>query len=265
MLKKALFVVVGVVIVGGLMFGSSAIHMARDFVSGARNFGDSMVSTEAKISHTRKDIKALDKDIKGLYHDIAKEEVRCEDLENEVSTKREALSTLTSHMQVLNSHLKTSPSQLYTATNDKEYTPNQIKRDLSTSVKRYKSQSMMLTALEKQLDTRVAILTSAKEQLEKTKRIKAELMSEVEALEAEHAMNEVAKITSDFNLDNSRIANAKEAVKKLRTEIRVEGNLVNQMQSADSIPTESIETEDLDNITARVDALIGNDTGVVQK
>ncbi len=52
-----------------------------------------MVSTEAKISHTRKDIKALDKDIKGLYHDIAKEEVRCEDLENEVSTKREALST----------------------------------------------------------------------------------------------------------------------------------------------------------------------------
>lgn len=265
MLKKALFVVVGVAIVGGLMFGSSAIHMAQDLVSGARNLGDSMVSTDARISHVKKDIKALDKDINGLYHEIAKEKVRCEDLEAEVSEKREALSALTSHMQVLNNHLKTSPSQLYTATDNQDYTPKQVKDDLATSVKRYKSQAMMLTALEKQLASRVAILDSATEQLEKTKRIKTELMSEVEALEAEHAMNEVAKITSEINLDNSRIANAKDAVKKLRTKIRVEGNLVNQMQSSDSIPTEIIETEDLGSITAQVDALIGSDTGVVQK
>lgn len=265
MLKKALFVVVGVAIVGGLMFGSSAIHMAQDLVSGARNLGDSMVSTDARISHVKKDIKALDTDIRNLHHEIAKEQVRCEDLKTEVSEKREALSSLTSHMQVLNNHLKKSPSQMYTATNNRDYTPKQIKDELATNVKRYKTQSMMLTALEKQLDSRVAILDSANEQLEKTQRIKTELLSEVEALEAEHAMNEVAKITSEINLDNSRIANAKEAVKKLRTKIRVEGNLVNQMQSPGGIPTEPIETEDLGNITAQVDALIGSDTGVVQK
>lgn len=265
MLKKAFFVVVGVVIVGGLMFGSSAVHMVQDIVSSARNVGDSFVSTDAKIRHAREDVKALDKDIKGLYHDIAKEEFKCEELQSEVAAKSTALSELQVHMEILNSHLKGNSSQQFVATNGKSYSPMQVKRDLSSSLKRYKTQNLMLNALEKQLESRTAILDSAREKLEETKRLKSELMSDLEALEAEHRMNEVAKITSEFKLDNSRLSRAKESIKKLRTEIRIEGNLVNQLQTGDHIPTEAIETDNLDNVTAQYEAMFGtSETGVAK-
>ena len=135
MLKKALFVVVGFSIIGGLMFGSKLPHLVGDLYSNARNMGDQLVSVDAKIGHARKDIKALDKDVRKLMHDIAKEEVKCEDLREEVSKKSQALSKLHIHMEVLNDHLNTGSSQHFVATNGKNYTGVQVKQDLATSLK----------------------------------------------------------------------------------------------------------------------------------
>ena len=267
MLKKAFFVVVGVTIVGVLMFGSNIVHMAQDFVSGARNLGDSMVSVDAKIRHAREDIKALDKDIRGLTHDIAKEELNCEELRTEVASKSKALIELHAHMDVLNMHLKENPSQMFVGTNKKSYTSNQVRMDLASSLKQYKTQQTMLTALEKQLDSRVAILQTAKERLDETRRVQAELMSELEALKAEHKMNQVAKITSEFKLDNSRLSKAKEALKKLKSQIRVEANVLNQTQTTGRIPTQEVESGDLDNITVQYEAYMSQvgSSGVATK
>lgn len=265
MLKKALFVVIGAGIVGVLMFGSNIVHMGRDFVSGARNLGDSFVSVDAKIRHAREDINALDKDIRGLTHDIAKEELSCEELRSEVAAKSKALTELHVHMDVLNKHLKSSPSQMFVGTNNKSYTSNQVRMDLASSLKQYKTQQTMLTALEKQLDSRVAILQTAKERLDETQRVQAELMSELEALKAEHKMNQVAKVTSEFKLDNSRLSKAKEALKKLKSQIRVEANILNQTKTTGRIPTQDFEQGDLDSITAQYEAYMGQTEGVATK
>jgi chromosome segregation ATPase len=265
MLKKALFVVVGFSIIGGLMFGSKLPHLVGDLYSNARNMGDQLVSVDAKIGHARKDIKALDKDVRKLMHDIAKEEVKCEDLREEVSKKSQALSKLHIHMEVLNDHLNTGSSQHFVATNGKNYTGVQVKQDLATSLKQYKTNQTMLDAMEKQLDSRVAILETAQEKLEETKRAKAELFGELEALEAEHRMNEVAKMTSEFKLDDSRLSKAKEAIKKLRSEIRVEGSLVNQISTSGQIPTVPTETDNLDDITVQYEAFFGKTSAVASK
>lgn len=264
MLKKALFVIVGVAIVGGLMFGSNVYYMARDFVSGARNFGDSMVSVDAKIRHAREDIKALDKDIRALTHDIAKEQLKCDDLRELVAEKSQSLTELHAHMDILNSHLSENSSQMFVGTDSKSYTSNQVRMDLASSLKQYKTQKTMLTALEKQLESRVAILASAEERLDETRRAQAEMMSELEALKAEHKMNEVAKVTSELKLDNSRLSRAKEALKKLKTEIRVDSNILNQNKTSGRIPTEKVENQNLDNVTAEFEAYFGKTSGVVK-
>ena len=168
-------------------------------------------------------------------------------------------------MDVLNQHLKDSPSQMFVGTNDEEYTANQVRMDLASSLKQYKTQQTMLAALEKQLDSRVAILRTAKERLDETRRVQAELMSELEALKAEHKMNQVAKVTSEFKLDNSRLSNAKEALKKLKSQIRVETNILNQNETAGRIPTQTLSTSDLDNITAQYEAYMGQNGAVAQK
>ena len=247
------------------MFGSRAIHMVGGFFQQARNFGESMVSIDTKIKHAKKDIQALDSDIRSLMHDIAIEEEKCEDVKEEVSDKSAALAKLQVHMTVLNKHLTDNASQHYVARDGRSHTPNQVKTNLASSLKRYKTQRVMLTALEKQLESRIAILASAKDKLEETRRVKAELMGELEALEAEHRMNEVSKITSNFKLDNSRLSKAKEAVKKLRTEIRVEGNMVNQVQDGNHIQTEPIQSDDIENVTAQFEAMFGKSSGVAQK
>lgn len=268
MLKKAVYVVLGVAIVGGLMFGSNAMYMARDFVSGARDLGDSLVSLDGKIRHAREDIKALDKDIRGLTHDIAKEELNCEELRDEVEAKSKSMRDLHSHMEVLNQHLKQKPSQVFVTTNGsgqkEEYTSNQVRKDLASSLRQYKTQQTMLGALEKQLESRVSILQTAKERLDETRRIQAELMGELEALKAEHKMNQVAKVTSEIRLDNSRLSKAKDALKKLKSQIRVESNILNQNETAGRIPTQTHTNESLDNITAEYEAFMGQ-SGTIAK
>lgn len=262
MFKKAMFVAIAAALLGGLMFGSNIYYMGQDFVSGAREIGDSMVSVENKIEHARRDIKSLDKDILKLTHDIAKEELSCEKLRKEVNGKSKKLSELHTHMDVLNRHLKESPSRMFVGTDDRNYTSQQVKMDLASSLKQYKTQQSMLAAMEKQLDSRVAIVDTAKERLDETRRVQSELMSELEALKAEHKMNEVSKITSEFKMDNSRLNRAKEALEKLETRIRVESNVLNQNQTSGRIPTEDIETQDLDNITAQYESFFGKSEGV---
>eukprot|EP01025_Chloroclados_australasicus_P015096 TRINITY_DN17178_c0_g1_i1.p3 TRINITY_DN17178_c0_g1~~TRINITY_DN17178_c0_g1_i1.p3 ORF type:complete len:108 (+),score=16.82 TRINITY_DN17178_c0_g1_i1:175-498(+) len=106
MLKKALFVTVGVAILGVVMFGSNIMYMAQDFFVGARSFGDRMISIERKIEHVSRDIASLDKDKLNLMHDIAKEERSCEKLKKEVVAKNRMLTELHAHMEVLNKKSK---------------------------------------------------------------------------------------------------------------------------------------------------------------
>lgn len=264
MLKKAFFVVAGVAIVGVLMFGSNIFYMARDVVSGARQLGDSMVSIDTKIRHARQDIEALDKDIRSLTHDIAKEELNCEKLRDEVAAKQKSLNELHAHMEILNQHLSEKPSEVFVGTDNRPYSNNQVRLDLASSLKQYKTRKSMLTSLEKQLESRQAILASAKEHLEETRRVQAEMLSELEALKAEHKMNEVAKVTSELKLDNSRLSKAKETLDKLKTQIRVESNVLNQTQTSGHIPTEKIESHDLNNVTSDYEAYFGKSSGVVK-
>ena len=257
MIKKVLFVGAGVALVGALMFGRNACYMAGDFFSSVRDAGESMVPIDQKIKHARRDVKALDGELKNLMHDIAKEELQCEKLRSEVQDKSKGLNELQVHMEILNNHLKKNASLSYVATNGKSYTPQQVKEDLKTSLKSYKSQNLTLAALEKQLESRMTVLQSARDQMDETQRVKLELMAELEALEAQHKMNEVAKVTSEFKLDDSKVARAKEAVEKIRTEINVESNLVNQFESPTQIPTQEVESsdDDWDSVTAQIDAL----------
>lgn len=265
MLKKALFVTVGVAILGVVMFGSNIMYMAQDFFVGARSFGDRMISIERKIEHVSRDIASLDKDKLNLMHDIAKEERSCEKLKKEVVAKNRMLTELHAHMEVLNTHLKTTPSQMFVGTDGENYSASQVKKDLASSLRKYKTQRGMLTALEKQLNSRVEIVSKAKDSLNELQRIQAEMKSELEALKAEHKMNEVAKMTSEIKLDNSRLNRAKAALEKLESEIRVESNVLNQSENAGQIPTQPQESDDLGNVTAQYEAFFGKTTGVATK
>ena len=153
---------------------------------------------------------------------------------------------------------------MFVGTNNLNYTSNQAKTDLASSLKQYKTQQTMLTAMEKQLESRVAIVATAKERLDETRRVQSELLSELEALKAEHKMNEVSKITSEFKLDNSRLNRAKAALEKLETQIRVESNVLNQTNTSGRIPTQELESHDLDNVTAQYEAFFGKTSGVAK-
>jgi chromosome segregation ATPase len=265
MLKKGLYTGASIAIVGLLMFGSNIYYMGQDLIGGARDLGDQLVSVENKIEHARRDIKALDSDILSLTQDIAKEELSCEKLQEEVLDKTRSLSEQHAHMEILNRHLKESPTQTFVATNNRSYTTNQVKMDLASSLNQYKTQQQMLAALENQLDSRVSIVATAKERLEETRRVQSELMSELESLKAEHNMNEVVKITSELKLDNSRLNRAKKALEKLETQIRVDSNVLNQVKTSGRIPTEEPELQDLDTISAQYETFFGKSSLSVVK
>ena len=129
----------------------------------------------------------------------------------------------------------------------------------------YKTQQNMLNALENQLESRVSIVATAKERLDETRQVQSELMSDLESLKAEHNMNEVAKITSELKLDDSRLSQAKKALEKLETQIRVESNVLNQTKTSGRIPTEEIELRDLDTISAQYEAFFGKSSVSVAK
>jgi hypothetical protein len=145
------------------------------------------------------------------------------------------------------------------------YSTEQVERDLEGRFDRFQKREATVENMKKVLDARRAGLAAAHEKVKAMIDAKRQLEVEIENLEARLQMVEVAKASSDFVIDDSRLSRTRELLSDIEARIEVDAQLLNADDIVlDEIPLdEPVEaTNILDRITDYENEKDGSETFV---
>lgn len=225
MLKKALVVVVGLVLLVALLFGRSGWSYLTATVSEFRDSVKSNVPVEFELKRAKKEISKIDGDIREAMHEIAMEEVQVEKLAKQIDTKEQLLAKAKSDIMTLTAHLESG--EKYYVAKGSSYSRSKVEADLTRRFERFKTEEATLETLRMVHQARERGLNAAHDKLEAMRSAQKQLEVEVANLEAEQKMIEVAKASSEFDFDDSRLSNLRNSLDEIRTRLEVDRKLAN--------------------------------------
>lgn len=224
MVKKVLIIVGGVTVLSVFLFGRDAASYVGTSVGWVKDSVKDSVPIEFELDRARKMVKDLVPDIRKNMHVIAKEEVEVTKLEKQIVKSDDELTKAKQDIVRLRDDLA-SPREHYTY-NGRRYSVQQVKLDLANRFERYKTGDATLQSLREICDARKRSLEGARQKLDQMLAAKRQLEVDVANLEARLKMVEVAQASSEINVDDSRLARAKELISDLRTRLDVAATIV---------------------------------------
>ena len=244
MCKKAIVSVGAVTVIGFLIFGSglgSYLSTSAERVSEAV---EDSVPLDFQIDRARKMVRDLEPEIRRSMHVIAKEEVEVESLNNRIEAAEAKKSKEKSDIMRLQADLQTGKS-VFRYAND-QYTAEEVRQDLSRRFARFKTSDATLGSLCDMRDARQRNLEAARQKLAAMMSSQRQLMVEVENLQAKLKLVEVAQTSSDLQLDDSQLAQAKGLINDIQARLDVAAKLADaDTNFTDEIPLEEGSPEDI--------------------
>ncbi|MCA9186101.1 MAG: hypothetical protein R3E01_29780 [Pirellulaceae bacterium] len=249
MVKKALFLVGGFVLLIGMMFGRDAFSYARTSMGWVKDSVKNSVPVEFEIERARKAITELQPEIRRNMHVIAKEEVEVERLNEQVARLESRLTQDRDNIMEMKADLQKGGDHIYYAS--RRYTSNQVRTDLAARFERYKTNDATLNQLTKVLEARRNGLDGAREKLDEMLSMRRQLEVEIANLEARQKMVDVAKTASRYQFDDSQLSRVKELVSDIQTRIEVEEKLMAvEGDFQYEIPVEQVDDADIEQRVA---------------
>jgi phage shock protein A len=134
---------------------------------------------------------------------------------------------------------------------NRTYTIQQVKLDLANRFERYKTHDATLASLREIHTARRRSLDAARQKLEGMQVAMRQLEVDVENLEAQNKMVEVAQTVSDRNIDDSQLGRVKDLIAEVRTRLHVAERLANsECDFNGEIPLSEAQSNDIvDQVT----------------
>ena len=257
MLKKATFWGLGLLLVGGLLFGSRIGPYAQTAVKKIRNTAEQSVPLTFQIDAARDQLKKIEPEIKNMVWQIAKEKAEIKRLEREVDSQNASLTKKHEELLTLRNHLK-SGETVYVATNGKAYTNTRVEEDLRHRFSMYQTAEKTVEKSQQILDLRRKSLEQALAKLEQAQVHQRELEIELENLNARQRMVDVAKTASNINIDDSQLARTKSLIDEISAKIDAEEEMLNLAPKyLGEIPVSEGDVSADGDIAAEIDAYFG--------
>ena len=254
MLKKATFLGLGLLLVGGLLFGSRIGPYAHTAVQKIRDTAEQSVPLTFQIDAARDQLKKIEPEIKNMVWQIAKEKAEIKRLEREVETQNASLTKKHEELLTLRNHLK-SGETVYVATNGKAYTNARVEEDLRHRFSMYQTAEKTVEKSQQILDLRHKSLEQALAKLEQAQVNQRELEIELENLNARQRMVDVAKTASSINIDDSQLARTKSLIDEISAKIDAEEEMLNLAPKyLGEIPVSEGDVSTDGDIAAEIDA-----------
>jgi hypothetical protein len=225
MIKKAIFLGGGGLLVLTLLFGRGAFSYVRTSVGCVADSVQNSVPIEFQIERARTMIKDLVPEVRKNMHVIAKEEVEVQRLDEQITGAEENLAREKEQMLRLKTDLGGGKKVFQYG--PRSYTADEVKTDLANRFDRYKTNDATLASLKEIRIARQRSLAAAQQKLEGMLASRRQLQVEVENLEARTQMIAAAQSTSNYQFDESQLGQVKELVSNLRTRLQVAEKLVN--------------------------------------
>lgn len=249
MIRKAIVTAAGASLLAVLFFGRDAVSYVSTSFGWMKDSVKSNVPVEFEIERARRMVKNLVPDIRRNMHVIAQEEVEIERLDKEIARTEATMGREKTELVKLKDDLKEDkPSYQY---GGRVYTVAHVKVDLANRFERYKTHEATLASLQDIQSARRASLDAARQKLENMLVAKRQLEVDVEQLEAQYKMVEVAQTLSEHNIDDSQLGRVKELIGDIRARLKVAERLASTPMIDGEIPVSASESE-VDTIVEQV-------------
>ncbi len=218
MAKKALIGVAAAAVLSTLVFGRDALSYVKTFGSSARDAIKAEVPLEFEIQRARNMVGNLVPDIRKCMHVIAEEEVNVEHLSKDIARAESDLGKQKEEILALRLHVDQGRPYQYAS---RTYSPNEVKRDLSSRFERYKTAEATLASKRQILTAREKSVDAAREKLDGMLASKRDLEVQIENLDARLKTVQAAQTASSVVLDDSQLARAKKLIGDLNKQLDV--------------------------------------------
>lgn len=255
MFKKLTLGVLGIAVLGGLLFGSRIVPYANTAYVKVTEAAQSQVPIAFQIDSAKAQLKNIDPEIKNMIHQIAKETVQVKKLAADIERQSENLERSREQMITLRDHVE-SGDKFYVGTNSKAYSTERVTQDLRQRFAIHKTAKATVEKDEKVLELRKQALTSAFQKLEEAQAQKRELAIQIEHLTAQHRMNEVVKTASKLDdMDDSQLARTRGMIEDIAAQLATEEEMLNMTPTYfGQIPVDADAMEVDSDILGEMDA-----------
>jgi chromosome segregation ATPase len=257
MIKKFLLLAAGAALVLGLLFGRNLVPYAGTAITRAQDWADSHVDTSYKIETARNQLEKVRKGVEPMVYEIARQKVEINRLAEQITDQEESLAKAEAHILRLRDHLE-SGEESYVSSIGRTYSNERVREDLQNQFRRFKNGEEQLETLKATLDLRQKGLEAAEKNLDETLARQRTLCVEIENLESQMKMLDVAKSASrSVYIDQSALSRVDEMIEDIRSRLETESMMLNMAPEVmGDIPMEDAAEEEVDIIEA-VDAYFG--------
>jgi hypothetical protein len=250
--KYGVMGVVGLGLVGGIIFGKDMVSYVKSSARGVRTAVKDSVPIEFELRRARDLLEDIIPEMHANVRLIAQEEVEVAALKGEIEKGREGLRDEESKIKTLRVALE-QPRVEYTFAG-RNYGRSEVKTDLAARFERYKESEMVLASKVKLLDNREKQLAGAMQMLEKTKSQKRLLEDRIEGLASQYRLVKAASVGSQFQLDSSKIAQTEKLIAEIQKRLDVaERVLAHESKFVESIPVDAVDAVPETDLVAQVD------------
>ena len=229
---------VGLGLVGGMLFGRDAVSYVKSSARGVRTAVKDSVPVEFELRRARDMVEEIIPEMHANIRLIAQEEVEVAALKGEIAKGQAALKDEENKIKTLRVALE-QPRVEYSFAG-RSYGRSEVKVVLASRVKL--------------LDTREKSLAAAMQMLEKTKSQKRILEDRIEALAGQYRTLQAAATGSQFQVESSKLAQTQKLISDIQKRLDVaERVLAHESKFVEAIPVNEVDTVAETDLVAQVD------------
>ncbi len=220
MVKKLILTGGALALLSSVTVGMPLWSYARCGVSWLRDSASDSMPLEWELKRARQMIADLKPEISINAKRIAHEKIDVARLQEQLGDSDSRIVKTQSDIERLSEDLRAGND--YYTYGSRTYTTAQVKKDLSSRFKRYKTRKATSEKLQQMLSARQASLKAAHDRMDAMIGAKRQLEVEVENLQARLGALRVAQTSSQLNLDDSQLSRTRELLDEIATRIDVE-------------------------------------------
>jgi predicted RNA-binding protein YlxR (DUF448 family) len=250
MCRKLLFWGGGGLLLVGLVGGTAAKSYVKTVAQDVGGVLHDAVPVEFEIERAKNMVADLKPEIRKNMHLIAREEVQVQQLESQINKIEATLDKSQIDIVRLRSDLADGRSTYVYAS--REYDRDQVRKDLAARFTSHKVKNDTADNLKKILAARSQGLSAARAKLDEMMAAKKQLAVDVENLEAQLRMVELAETTSEYQFDDSHLGRVRELIQDVQTRLDVSRKLAeSSIEPLGQIPLDAPEESSIEETVAQ--------------
>ena len=253
MIKVGVVGTAAALILGGAVFGTDLGSYIRSSTRCVTSAVKDNVPVEFELRRARDMLDDIIPEMHANIRQIAEQEVEIASLKAEIIDNDKAVAEAKGKVAKVRDCLSTPGNSF--SIGQIVYSRDELKDDLARRFERTKEAELALAGKRRLLSNREKSLQAAMQVFERTRHQRAQLESQIAALESQHKLVQMASVGSGVQIDHSKLAQTEKLIADIKKQLDVaERVLAHKAKFVDSIPMESPVNEK--DLLSEVDAYL---------